>query len=106
MIDISLPLSSTSVIPVEAVRPRREFLTHIEANDYLLVMDNTAAEKVIRCPTAGYYYIIRGREPHAKNAALTFGVAIHAGVEAFFKGGNDYAQDNLIRNYFLENPAP
>lgn len=106
MIDISLPLSETSVIPVEKVQPRREFLTHIEGDDYLLVMDNTAAEKVIRCPTAGYYYIIQGREPHAKNAALTFGGAIHAGIEAFFKGRSDIEQDELIRTYFLENPAP
>ena len=106
MIDISLPLSETNVIPVDAVRPRREFLTYIEGDDYLLVMDSTAAEKVIRCPTAGYYYIIRGREPHAKNAALTFGGAIHAGVELFFKRLPDQAQDEAIIRYFMENPAP
>jgi hypothetical protein len=101
-----LPLSQTSVIPVDAPRKRREFLTHISDNDYLLVMDNTAAEKVIRCHTAGYYYIIQGREPHAKNAALTFGGAIHEGIEAFFKGKPEAIQDKLIRQYFLDNPAP
>src|SRR6266403_732591 len=100
-IDISLPLSQTSVIPVEAVKPRREFLTHIEADDYLLVMDNTAAEKVIRCPTAGYYYIIQGREPHAKNAALTFGGAIHAGIEHFLRDEGQIRVDSETKEKFI-----
>lgn len=106
MIDTSLPLSDTQIHPVEVVRPRREFLTHIEANDYLAVFDSTALEKIVRCPTAGYYYLIRGREPHAKNAALTFGGAIHAGVERLFKGQLPMDQDRAITQYFTDNPAP
>lgn len=105
-LDITLPTSQTAVIPVEAERPRRQFLTHIEGNDFLLVVDSTAAEKIVRCPTAGYYYLVRGREPHAKNAALTFGGAIHAGIEAFFKGLDAIAQNAMIQKYFVENPAP
>lgn len=107
-IDITLPLSETAVTPPSAdvARPRREFLTHIEGNDYLLVVDSTALEKIVRCPTAGYYYLIRGREPHAKNAALTFGGAIHAGIEQLFKGQDMNAQNTAIQEYFMMNPAP
>ena len=106
MIDISLSLSETQTIPVEAVRPRREFLTHIEDNEYLALFDSTALEKIARCHTAGYYYLVRGREPHAKNAALTFGGAEHAGVEKLFLGGDSATQDRAITQYFTDNPAP
>lgn len=105
-LDISLNLSDTQVIPVEAARPKREFLTHIEGNDYLLIMDSTALEKVARCHAAGYYYLILGREPHAKNAALTFGGAIHAGIEMLFKGLDATTQNAMVQKYFVENPAP
>lgn len=108
MITLTLPTSQTALIPVTADHPKRQFLTEIpdEPGNYLLVIDSTSAEKIIRCPTAGYYYIIRGREPHAKNAALTFGGAIHAGIEALLKGEDEAHQNAAIVQYFTDNPAP
>jgi hypothetical protein len=108
--DISIPLSNIAVLPPSSTtnRPKREFLTPIEnePGNYLLVIDNTAAEKIIRCPTAGYYYIICGREPHAKNAALTFGGAIHQGIELLLLGKSIEEQNTAIHQYFIDNPAP
>jgi hypothetical protein len=105
---INLTLSETQVIPPTAEFKKREFLTPIEGEpaNYLLVMDNTAAEKVIRCPTAGYYYLIHGREPHAKNAALTFGGAVHEGIELYLQGRTVEDQNKGIIQYFVDNPAP
>lgn len=107
-LDITLPLSSTNVIPptADVSRPRREFLTRIEGDEYLAVVDSTALEKIVRCPTAAYYYLIRAREPHAKNAALTFGGAEHVGVEYHFKGRSVEEQNAGIQQYFMDNPAP
>jgi PD-(D/E)XK nuclease superfamily len=107
-LDLTLNISQTQVIPVTAEHTRREFLTAIEGEpgNYLAVIDNTALEKVVRCPTAGRNYLILGREPHAKNAALSFGGAIHDGVETFKKGGNGQAQSEAIVQYFMDNPTP
>jgi hypothetical protein len=107
-LDITLNVSGIQVIPVTAEHKRREFLTPItnEEGNFLLVIDNTALEKVVRCPTAGRNYIVMGREPHAKNAALSFGGAIHDGVEVYKKGGNGQAMSEAVVQYFMENPTP
>jgi hypothetical protein len=105
--DLTINLSNVRVIP-PSVGVHREFLTPIEneLGNYLLIIDNTALEKVIRCPTAGMYYILYGREGHARNAALTFGGAIHDGLEAFYKGEDAIDQDAAVVRFFVENPTP
>lgn len=109
MIDISLPISESQVVPVESIVPRkrREFLEPIEnePGNYLLVMDNTAVEQLVRCPTAGLYFLIHGRQAHAKNAALTFGGAVHEGLEGLFKGKDRGEQDMAMVQYFADNPT-
>jgi len=109
MIDVALNTSETNVHPPAPVDEKpRDFLTPIpdSVGEFLLVMDNTAMEKVVRCPTAGLNYLIRGREAHAKNAALSFGGAIHAGLEAYYKGQSTGEQQQAVLKYFTENPAP
>jgi hypothetical protein len=71
-----------------------------------LVVDNTALEKIVRCPTAARYYLVEGREAHAKNAALTFGGAIHESLEQFYKGNGKDEQDKRMVKYFVDNPTP
>ena len=108
MID-TIPVSTTLIHAPEPVSAkRREFLTPIPElpGEFLLVMDNTAMEKVQRCPTAGRYYLVVGREGHAKNAALAFGGAIHEGLESFYKHETTDEQNQAILRYFTENPAP
>lgn len=108
MIDIALKTSETVLRFETPNAKRRDFLTPIPdlVGEYLLVLDNTALEKIVRCPTAGHNYLILGREPWAKNAALTFGGAIHDGIEAFYKGLDPTEQDAAIVKYFVENPTP
>ncbi len=106
MID-TIPLSDIKLIPPESpTAERRHLLTHIGGDDYLLVMDNTAAEKIVRCETAGRFYLAFEREAHAKNAALTFGGAIHEGLEGFYIGQTDEQQNSRIVQYFTDNPSP
>ena len=108
MIDISLNLNETTLYPGESTGRRRDFLTPIdgEPGNFLLVVDSTATEKIIRCPTAGRYYLYEGREGHAKNAALVFGGAIHEGLELFYLGRSIDEQVAAIYKYFVDNPTP
>lgn len=107
-LSLTLPTSSVVVRPEpKADLPRRQLLTPLpEPGEFLLVLDNTALEKFTTCPTAARNYLVLGREAHARNAALTFGGAIHAGLEAFLKGEGEDATTQAVLRYFTENPAP
>src|SRR5580765_647076 len=80
IINVDLNTSAVAVYPGATVGKRRAFLTPIdgEPGNYLLVVDSTAAEKVIRCPTA----------------------------EQFYLGQDEQHQNEAILRYFLENPTP
>lgn len=129
---INLDLSThKTIIPEPPQNKRRDFLTPIPdlPGEFLLVLDNTSLEKIKRCHKAAENYLVLGREAHAKNAALTFGGAIHEGLEKFHKWQfrleqakaflpntepldtikelhGPAAQDQAIVQYFTENPAP
>ena len=108
-LDISIELGSVNIVPPAGLNERpRIFLREIEGEpgEFLLILDNTASEKVVRCPTAGRFYMIESREGHAKNAALVLGGAVHDGIEKFLKGDSDLEQDAAVYRYFQENPAP
>lgn len=104
-------IPTASVFTVEPapkiVRPRRNLLTPLpEPGHFLLVIDNSSAEKFVTCPTSANFYLVHGREAHARNSALVFGGAIHAGLESLLKGDPDEVQDQRILRHFTENPAP
>lgn len=130
---INLPTSSIqTLVPSPPDNQRRPFLTPIPGcpGEFLLVFDNTSLDKLKRCHKAGRNYLILGREPHARNAALTFGGAIHEGLDRFHheqamlalsegKTQLDYEiekkaisefgpaiQDAAVIRYFTENPPP
>jgi hypothetical protein len=105
---ITLPTSSTNlVVPETPARVKRELLTQLDdSSDYLLVLDNTSCETFTTCPLSALYYLVYRREAHAKNAALTFGGAIHAGLHEYYLGNDVAAQDHAITQYFLDNPSP
>lgn len=86
--------------------PRRELLTPLpERGHYLMVIDNSSLEKIKRCHTAAAYYLFFSREGHARNAALTFGGAVHKGIEVMERGGDDLAVAKAIIQFFTENPT-
>lgn len=125
---INFKLSTVqTILPPPADNKRRPFLTPIpnEQGSFLLVLDNTSLEKIKRCHKAAENYLVLGREAHARNAALTFGGAIHEGLELFHhwqynkdrrtdrddliandEGYGDRMQNEAIRRFFELNPAP
>ena len=108
-LDVSIDLSDVNIVPPAGLNEQpRIFLREIEGEpgEFLLVIDNTASEKIVRCPTAGRFYVIEAREGYAKNASLILGGAVHAGIESMLKGNDILEQDAAIIKYFAENPTP
>lgn len=116
-------LSEVQLQPPDAPSARRrQFLTPIPdlPGEFLLVLDNTALSVIKRCHQAARNYLLLGREAHAKTAALTFGGAIHEGLERFhhaqyleqtqervIDGPFSIAlQDAAVTQFFQENPGP
>lgn len=114
---------------------RRDLLSRIGSTDeFLLILDNTSAEKFTTCPTSALFYLLYKRERQAKNAALVFGGAVHAGLEVLYKGPVDKSrhayytnqgvvyedgnalpessdefiarQDAAVVSYFISHPSP
>lgn len=73
---------------------------------YLMVVDNSTLEVGTRCPTAYFYNHVLRREAFARDAALTFGGAIHKGLEALLRGADKSTQDDIVAHYFANNPTP
>ena len=105
--------------PLVAHAPRQLLTPLPTPGHFLLVIDNSSLEVFTTCPMSAYYKLVLKREAHARNAALTFGGALHEGLEIFLgqqwmkqKGHpanpvfNEAAQDQVILRYFTENPAP
>lgn len=110
--DISIDTSAVqTVIPEKPNAVRREFLTELPTpGHFLFILDNSAMEKWERCPTSLMYYLVYGREAHARNAALSFGSSIHLGAEQIGRA-QGAVEDQLetakrVVNFFAENPTP
>ena len=86
-----------------------------------MVIDNSSCEKFVTCPQSAYNYLVLGREGQTRSAALTFGGALHAGLEKFLEWQwcqqgampargvtfcNPDVQDLAIVKHFCENPLP
>lgn len=106
MITISLPTNSTQKNVPDTLPLRRDLLTPVSGDEYLLVLDNSSLDKIKRCHAAAFYYLGFKREGHARNAALVFGGAIHQGLEQFYLGASEASQDKAIADFFLQNPPP
>src|SRR6476659_5233354 len=105
MIDISLPLSSVQVHEPPSLVPQkyRELLTPLsESGEYLLVIDNSSIETFTTCPTYAMYHLVYAREAHARNAALTFGGAVHVGMECIELGIDEVETAQKVLRYFTE----
>lgn len=105
--------------PLVAHAPRQLLTPLPTPGHFLLVIDNSSLEVFTTCPMSAYYKLVLKREAHARNAALTFGGALHEGLEKFLhrqyikqqdavNPNFDYEgqEDQAILRYFTENPAP
>lgn len=109
MIDINLDLSQVVThVPDAASAVVRELLTPIPGlpDEYLLILDNSAGEKWQMCPTMARFYLVEGREAHARNAALVFGGVVHVGLESLLRSQDDVALCASMLKYWGENPSP
>lgn len=126
MPDLNLSIDTAAVHlnpESKATYAPRQLLTPLpEPGHFLLVIDNSSLEVFTTCPQSAYYKLVLKREAHARNAALTFGGAIHEGLESFLlnqwnakqtslgdcviESCNDEAQNQRILRFFTENPAP
>ena len=105
---MNISTSTAVVTPPAIAGTRRPLLTPIPgtSSEFLMVIDNSSLEKFTMCPREAEFYLVRSREPHAKNAALVFGGAIHAGLELFGLGASSDEQDARVVEFFTNNPAP
>lgn len=124
----TLPTNSTILYPPPpANNQRRPFLTPIPnlPGEFLLVLDNTSTDHIKRCHKNAQIYLLLGREGRGNQAALSYGGAIHAGLEVFHKeqylkacypdfmdlmpsdwaAVSNSAQDQAVLSHFASNPC-
>lgn len=125
MPDLSLTLNTdqANLNPEPMVpEPPRLLLTPLPTpGEFLLVIDNSSLEVFTTCPTSANYKLVLRREAHARNAALTFGGALHQGLEQYLhyqwvcqnnwnadetEHASVSLQNQAILRHFTENPAP
>lgn len=104
----TISTSLATVTPPAVAGTRRALLSPIpgEPGEFLMVIDNSSLEKFTTCPKSSEFYLIDGREAHARNSALVFGGAIHAAMEELEWGRDASIQDQRIVDFFANNPTP
>lgn len=102
----SLPTDATLVVKPDIApgKPRELLVPLPEDGHYLLVLDNTSAEKQTSCPTAARNYLVFKREERRNAAALIFGGACHKGLEALCKGKTLDTACQAIVDFYANNP--
>lgn len=71
--------------------PRKRLLEHLDGDEYVLKIDNSALENFSACDRASFYRLILGRTS-AGSSALTYGKAIHAALEVLYRDGFDLSR--------------
>lgn len=117
--ELSLSLETSTALDPQPLTPspRRKLLTPIPdaPGEFLFIIDNSSLEVFTTCPRSAFYKLVLGREAHARNAALTFGGALHEGLEKFLfwqatgatpEEVGAATQDQAILSFFTQNPAP
>ncbi len=80
-----IPTISLSSPPVKQPEGKvRKLLKHLEGDDYLLEIDNSSLGSFTICPREAEYKLVHSRSG-AGGYALTYGKAIHASLEAYYK---------------------
>lgn len=104
----TISTATATVTPPAVAGSRRPLLTPISGSpgEFLMVIDNSSLEKFTTCPKSSEFYLVNGREAHAKNSALVFGGAIHHALEAYELGLSVADQDQRIVDFFANHPTP
>lgn len=102
-LDITIPTQNPQ--PVVA-SPPRELFRYLDNDDALFIIDNSSLELFTTCPRSAFYKLVMKRERVARNGALTFGGALHEGLEALLLGLPIEEQSRRIVEFFQRNPVP
>lgn len=79
--------TSTIEAPIEPTGPTRKLLTHLEGDEFILRMDWSSLESWLACPRKAMWSLVHSRGGY-KSAALTFGQAVHKGLESWYRFGD------------------
>lgn len=91
MIDPLDLLADISLPPERPQLPRKRLLEHLADDEYILRIDNSSLENFAACDRASFYRLIIGKTS-AGSSALTYGKAIHAALEIFYRDGYDISR--------------
>ncbi len=99
--------------PVNPSLPRRYLLSPVpdEPDCYTLAIDNSSLELFSVCSRMAEYHLVAGREPASPSSALSFGSALHKGLEIIYRHGQTddtirLAQETIIRHFHDHPVAP
>lgn len=81
-----LNLSGVQTRPPQQKGEPRYLLSHLEGDDYVLEIDWSSIQQALTCDRSAMWSLIYGRTT-GKSAALTYGSAIHKGLETYYRGG-------------------
>lgn len=82
-LDLNIDLAAVEVIHHSEL-PRRTLLKHLEGNNFAMQIDNSSLETFTSCARMSQYQLVKARVP-APTAALTYGSAIHEGLEVYYR---------------------
>lgn len=90
---------------------KKKLFTHLSANDYQLNIDWSTLESFLSCDRASEWKLVYGRCSKSRSA-LTYGAAIHAGLEVAARRTEGLSDEDLLRQAlaateipFIEAPA-
>lgn len=87
---------------------KRYLLKHIEGTTFGLQIDNSSLEVFNTCPRSAEYALVKGRKVPT-SAALTYGSAIHEGLERWYKSFPSLTRENeddVIRDVLTASQKP
>lgn len=115
------PLASLNINISDVPKPkpqgkRRYLLKYLAPNEFALQIDNSSLEVFNTCPRSAEYQLVHGRGA-PPSPALTYGGAIHEGLEYWYKNKhlikNGRSHDDVLADTlraseppFEENPIP
>lgn len=110
LLDLGLDTVVTH-IPADPTLPIRKLLTPVpdEPGNYTLCIDNSSLENFEVCSRLAEYHLVESREPATPSPALSFGGALHKGLEIIYRHGISESSisiaKDVIQQHFFKHPT-
>lgn len=89
----------------EAQKLPKKLFTHLSGNDYQLNIDWSTLESFLSCDRASEFKLVYGRCSKSRSA-LTYGAAIHAGLEVAARGTRKLSDADLLKTAIAATEIP